>query len=302
MDMEQSSSGSTNSEDKPIKDSPSGRNGDARGIDPNDSANQRMIADRLLAALASGNLENLAQARRAFIKEAPVQTSKQTTPKKPKLVKKAAPTKPDNVIAFETPADLEAQLERRTASRGHDASFVNVDEFRKKEEELKNAEAELDRRRAEVQAARRKAEEEARRKAFEESRRQIQAETERRAREEEARLAELQTLREDAQAASQQRALTARELSATLNVLRTAEQEELKRIENIQTHIVEQEDFCRRLESDAKEHSERAQWLTEEIQRLKKAEQDQLDIVETTEARLLSQLEARHRAEAAAQE
>src|SRR5438105_13245218 len=139
--MDQSSSGSTNSEDKPIKDAPSGRNGDARGIDPNDSANQRMIADRLLAALASGNLENLAQARRAFIKETPVQTSKDITLKKPKLVKNAAPTKPDNVIAFEPPSDLEAQLERRTAPRAYDASFINVDEFRREEEELRNAEA-----------------------------------------------------------------------------------------------------------------------------------------------------------------
>src|SRR5205807_7938554 len=96
--------------------------------------------------------------------------------------------------------------------------------------------------------ARRKAEDEAKRRAFEETRRRIQVETERRAREEEARLAELQALREDAQAAGQQRALTARELSATLNVLRTAEQEELKRIEHIQTHIGEQENVCRRLE------------------------------------------------------
>src|SRR5262245_47853352 len=40
---------------------------DALNLD--DSANQHMIADRLLAALASGNLDNLAQARQAFLKE-----------------------------------------------------------------------------------------------------------------------------------------------------------------------------------------------------------------------------------------
>ncbi len=123
--MEQSSSGSTNSDDRPIKDSPSGRNGDARAIDPNDSANQRMIADRLLAALASGNLDNLAQARKAFIKEAPVETPKQRPPKKPTLVKTASP-KPTNVVAFEPPADLEAQLERRSAPRAFEESFVDA--------------------------------------------------------------------------------------------------------------------------------------------------------------------------------
>src|SRR6266571_940663 len=278
--MEQSSSGSTNSDDRPIKDSPSGRNGDARAIDPNDSANQRMIADRLLAALASGNLDNLAQARKAFIKEPPVETPKQRPPKKPTLVKTASP-KPTNVVAFEPPADLEAQLERRSAPRAFEESFVDVDEFRKEEEELKHAEAELERRRAEVHAARRKAEEEAKRRAFEEARRQLESAARRRA--EEARLAELQRLREEAQAAAQQRALTARELSATLDLLRTGEQEELKRIEHIETQIREQEDVCRRLQSDAEQHSERAHWLAEEIHRLKKAEQDQLNIVEATE-------------------
>src|SRR5215831_6104161 len=67
INMEQSSSGSTNSDPKKINNSDSDR--EARSADAYEAPYQRMVADRLLAALASGNLEHLAQARRAFIKQ-----------------------------------------------------------------------------------------------------------------------------------------------------------------------------------------------------------------------------------------
>src|ERR1051325_3024790 len=67
--MEQPTSGSTNQEDKQTGKSANRRN-DVLASDQ-DSSNQRMVADRLLAALANGNLDNLAQAREAFLKQAP---------------------------------------------------------------------------------------------------------------------------------------------------------------------------------------------------------------------------------------
>src|SRR4029453_13512975 len=57
-----------------------GKNGNA--VDSKDPNNQRMIADRLLAALASGNLDHLAQAREAFLKEAPAAKKKEPAPER----------------------------------------------------------------------------------------------------------------------------------------------------------------------------------------------------------------------------
>ena len=181
--MEQSSSGSTK-ENKQINDAASGRNGDAGRIDSNDPANQRMVADRLLAALASGNLEHLAQARQAFIKQSPVEKKKDSARAASQTTAPVRMNVPHQSSAEEA-ADLAAALERRTATRTVEKAFVPVDELLKQEEELKKAEQELERRRAEVQAAKKKAEDDAKRRAFQEARRQVEAETRKKAEEEE---------------------------------------------------------------------------------------------------------------------
>src|SRR5256714_6409604 len=146
--MEQSSSGSTNSKSKEVTEPAQGRNGEAGRIDANDPANQRMVADRLLAALASGNLEHLAQARQAFIKS-PGDQKKESQRKPLQPTAPVAASVPHRPSAEET-ADLAAALERRTAPRTVEHAFVALDELRKEEEELRKAEAELERRRAEV--------------------------------------------------------------------------------------------------------------------------------------------------------
>src|SRR2546430_12405395 len=185
--MEQSSSGSTK-ENKQINDAGRGRNGDPGRIDSNDPANQRMVADRLLAALASGNLEHLAQARQAFIKQSPAEKKKDSQREPLQTTAPVHTNMPQQSAAEET-ADLAAALERRTSTRTVEHAFVAVDELRKEEEALRKAEAELERRRAEVQAAKKKAEDDAKRRAFEESRRQLEAETQKKAEEENQRLA-----------------------------------------------------------------------------------------------------------------
>jgi len=220
--MDQPSSGSTNLENKQIKDSTPGRNGDAGRIDSNDPANQRMVADRLLAALASGNLEHLAQARQAFIKS-PGDQKKESQREPLQSTAPVATSVPRRSPAEDT-ADLAAALERRSAPRTVEHAFVAVDELRKEEEELRKAEAELERRRAEVQAAKKKAEDDAKHRAFEESRRQLEAETQKKAEEEKQRLATLQTVRDQAEAATRARAKTQRELNAAIDALRIAEQ------------------------------------------------------------------------------
>ena len=82
--MEQSSSHPPNSDPDQKRNLP-GKNGDA--VDSKDPANQRMIADRLLAALASGNLDHLAQAREAFLKDAPAAKKKQPTQERSRPVR-----------------------------------------------------------------------------------------------------------------------------------------------------------------------------------------------------------------------
>src|SRR5436853_494308 len=135
--MEQSSSGSTNSKSKEVNEPAQGRNGEAGRIDSNDVNNQRMVADRLLAALASGNLEHLAKARQAFLKQVPGDKNKEVHPRSSNA---PTPMKPIEPATKETPSDLEASLERRTAPRTAEHDFVAVDELRKEEEELRQAE------------------------------------------------------------------------------------------------------------------------------------------------------------------
>src|SRR5438105_15170795 len=86
-----------------------------------------MVADKLLAALASGNLEDLEQARKVFLAE-------------PNIEPRAS--KPSVKPSGSRPADEETRL-------------------REEEDALRKAEFELEQRRAEVQAARKKAEEDA---------------------------------------------------------------------------------------------------------------------------------------------
>src|SRR2546425_3119381 len=258
--MEHSSSGSTNSDHKQVNAS-AGENNDTRPADANDVNNQRMVADRLLAALASGNLEHLAKARQAFLKQVPGDKNKEVHPRSSNA---PTPMKPIEPATKETPSDLEASLERRTAPRTAEHDFVAVDELRKEEEELRQAEAELERRRAEVAAAKKKAEDEAKRRAFEESRRQLEAETRKRAEEEQQRIATLQGLRDQAEAATRERAHKQREINASIEALKLAEQEELKQIADAEQRISRHEDECRRLHVDAQQRTERVQWLTEE--------------------------------------
>src|SRR5882762_6684760 len=178
--MEQSSSQPPNfGPDKST--SPRGRNGNAGPRDSKDPSSQRMVADRLMAALASGNLEHLAQARQAFLNE--------------------GDTEPE-----QTSADLAAQLERRSQARPLEPAVIADDDLRTEEEALKQAELELERRRAEVQAAKKKAEAEAHLRAVEEARRCEEEDVHLRAVAEEQQLAELRAIREVAEAAAQARA------------------------------------------------------------------------------------------------
>jgi len=128
--MEQSSSKPPNFDADPIGNLPRSvsPNG-STGADDND-LNERLIADRLLAALSGGNLVHLEDARKAFVKQEPTEQEL---------------------------ADLAAQLERRSTLRETGRAVVSDDQLRKEEEALKRAELELERRRAEVQAAKRKA-------------------------------------------------------------------------------------------------------------------------------------------------
>src|SRR5712691_662661 len=124
--MESSQSPKSNADRNPA---PSGRNAGSSS-DAKEPSSQRLVARQLMAALANGNLDDLAQARQAFLGE------RETA---------------------ETPSDLEARLERRSRAREMERSLA-ADDLRKEEEALKQAEQELERRRAEVQAARQKAE------------------------------------------------------------------------------------------------------------------------------------------------
>jgi hypothetical protein len=205
----------------------SGKNGDS--AESKDPANQRLIADRLLAALANGNLDHLAQARKAFLKEAPAPKKKEPAPAKSRPVQERVLETRKEVVREAAP-DLASLLDRRTTPRSPGHSFAPVDELRKEEEELKRAEAELERRRFEVEAARKRAEEEAKRRVFEDTRRQLEIEAQLRAEEEEHQLAELQGLRDRARESARRRAREAEELRASLDRLRNDEQDLRKQI------------------------------------------------------------------------
>jgi hypothetical protein len=103
-------------------------NGNSAATDAKDASSQRLVADQLLAALASGNLENLAHARQAFVKD-------------------------DVTEVKQFPNDVEVQLERGSISRSTEDPVVSEDDLREEEEALKKAELEVERRRAEVKAA-----------------------------------------------------------------------------------------------------------------------------------------------------
>src|ERR1044071_8293123 len=153
--MEQSRLGSTTSESENMN---SGAN--ERKAEQEKSADQQLVADQLMAALASGNLDHLAQAREAFLKKSPAE---------PKAARQTTISSEPPAPVSDRVADLELSLERRATPRGAEHQFVAVDQLRQEEEELERVEAELDRRRAEVAAAKKKAEDEAKRRAFEET-------------------------------------------------------------------------------------------------------------------------------------
>ena len=291
--MEHSTSGSTNSDSKEINKS----HGEARS-DAQEQPTQRMVADRLMAALANGNLDHLAQARRAFLKQPAAHRHLEPRPSS-----SVTASQGDEIIGppNHPPADLAASLERRSGPRRTEHDFLPVDELRRIEDELHHAEAELQRRRVEVAAAKRMAEDEAKRLAFEESRRELEAEAGKRAEEEEQRLAVLQNLRDQAEVATREREYQQRELNASIQSLKIAEQEATRQIAEADDRIRQSEDQCRRLHVEAQQRAERLLWLNEEIEDLKKAETEQVKLAEATEARLVAQVEAKHVAAADAQ-
>src|SRR5215813_3032526 len=112
--MEQSSLQPPNSDPDQKSKISSGKNGDPETIDPKDSGNPRVIADRLLAALASGNLDHLAQAREAFLKQAPTARKRETFAETSRPAKETRITQDFSV---EIPPALETLLERRAKPR-----------------------------------------------------------------------------------------------------------------------------------------------------------------------------------------
>src|SRR6478736_4817810 len=127
--MEQSSLGSTTSESE-------NSNGSVREpkADMDKSADPQVMADQLLAALASGNLDHLAQAREAFLKQ---------SSDSPKAA--AEPKVSSHASAPQRSADLEASLERPAKPRNVEHQFAAVDQLRQEEDELRRVEVELDR-------------------------------------------------------------------------------------------------------------------------------------------------------------
>ena len=101
--MEQSPLGSTTSEPEKI-------NGTVNDHKPRQdkAADQQLVADQLLAALASGNLDHLAQAREAYLKQ-----STET----PREAPQTKPITEPPATARTRPADFEEQIERPTTPR-----------------------------------------------------------------------------------------------------------------------------------------------------------------------------------------
>src|SRR5687767_2066638 len=107
----------------------------------NSSFSPESIADSLTSALENGDLDRLAKSRRAF------QSERRT----------ASRTADEWTLP-----DLDTMLERRNAQRSIDEAVISTtDDLRKEEESLRQAQEELERRRHEVEAAKRRAEDEA---------------------------------------------------------------------------------------------------------------------------------------------
>ena len=255
----------------------SGR-GDSETNGANDTSSQRMVADRLTAALASGNLELLAHARKAFLQQdgAEVQRS------------------PAEVKQF--PADLGAQLERRSSARSMEPAEVSDDILRQEEEALRQAEVELERRRADVQAARKKAKEDAQRRAVEEARRLEEAEALRRAEAEEQRIAELLAVREKAAAAARERAQLLEQLHAELDSLHKAETEQRELIALAEARLGSQEAAKKLAVAKVEELSHEEQDLNATIEKLRISQEEQQTRIARTEALMRAHEEAYLRA------
>jgi len=268
-----------------------GKNGDS--AESKDPANQRLIADRLLAALANGNLDHLAQARKAFLKEAPAPKKKEPAPAKSRPVQERVLETRKEVVREAAP-DLASLLDRRTTPRSPGHSFAPVDELRKEEEELKRAEAELERRRFEVEAARKRAEEEAKRRVFEDTRRQLEIEAQLRAEAEERRRVEEETRRK-AEEEARRRAEEEAQMLAAERARRLAEEEAQRRAD---------EEAWRQAEEAARLRAEEEARVRAQEHARMKVEQEERDRIEAEnreraglEARIRAEIEAKIRAE-----
>src|SRR6185369_10305733 len=99
--MEQSPLGSTTSEPEKINGSVNDRN-----AEQDKPADQRLVADRLMAALASGNLDHLAQARAEFLKSSSAA---------PKEVPQSRLSSESPAPVRQHPVNLAASIEHRAA-------------------------------------------------------------------------------------------------------------------------------------------------------------------------------------------
>src|SRR6266576_1443660 len=134
--MEQSPLGSTPSETEKINTHESAS---ARSAEDNLS-DQREVADRLLAALASGNLEHLTQAREAFLAHSPAPQKQAPHPPAPE----------NQPIRESQPTELTSTPAPRSVLRHVEQSTGAADQLRAEEQELRRVEVDLERRRAEV--------------------------------------------------------------------------------------------------------------------------------------------------------
>src|SRR5436190_49393 len=121
--MDQPSSQSPNSDLKPAR-----HGAGSNGAEIDDAGNQQMIADRLMAALTGGSLDQLADAREAFLQQSSgAREKKQTEATTSSRKRQAAPPAED----FSIPHELERHLEHRPARRSSaEVGFAPVDELR----------------------------------------------------------------------------------------------------------------------------------------------------------------------------
>src|SRR5213075_1291184 len=130
--MEQSPLGSTTSDPENVSG-----NAQDRNAAQDKPADQRLVADRLLAALASGNLEHLAEAREEFLK-----SSSRAPKESPHSRLSSKPSSPTS----QQPVNSSASTEHRAAPDSAEQPFVAADQLRQEEEELRRVEADLERR------------------------------------------------------------------------------------------------------------------------------------------------------------